>query len=373
MATSVNLRDGVRPPIKPPPPPSVATVRYQPWTGTLDAQVKSASAQLTAARERLRSDQARLDQLLAGPTDEDLRQAEAAVDAAAQQLTLARQPSTDQDIRAQRAALEQAQLQLQKARTPYTDFELQQQRQAVAQAEAQLRSKQNPYTEQDLQAAQATVDQARAQLELAELGLNETRVLAPADGLIAARLIAPGALVNPQTPIVTLVPPSLELVVNVEESHLGELAEGQAVELQVAAFPTQTFAGVVKTIAPTVDEKSRTAEVRVEPKDDSNRLRAGMFAQLNIVTAARQNTLVVPREAILAAGAGSSRMVVAIDASGKTHRQPVTLGLQNERQAEVLSGLQYGQLAATSGMNDLKDGDLVAPQIRQLAAQGPTQ
>src|SRR5207253_9164527 len=208
---------------------------------------------------------------------------------------LANKPSTDQDVRAQRAQVDQARLQLQKARTPYTDYDIQQQQQAVAQAAAQLHARQNPYTDQDLAVTQATVDQARAQLDLAELAVKDTTIVAPVDGVISERLVSPGALVSPQSPIVTLVPPSLELVVNIEESQLGQVAEGQSVQLQVPAFPNKTFTGTVRSIAPTIDSKSRTAAVRVEPADGANgQLRAGMFARLTIVTAEKPNALVVP-------------------------------------------------------------------------------
>jgi RND family efflux transporter MFP subunit len=322
--------------------------------GSQDAQLKSAASQVTAARERLNSDQARLDQLLAGPTDEEVRQATAAVDQAAQQLLLAQQPSTPQDIAAQQAAVEQARLQLQKARAPYTSADLEQQRQALAQSQAVLEGKQHPYTQQDLDSAQALVDQARAQVEMAQIGLKETQIVAPVDGVIAERLVSPGALVNPQTPIVTLVPPSLELVVNLDENQLAQVAEGQSVQLEVAGLP---FSGQVKTIAPTLDSKSRTAAVRIEPKDETGKLRAGMFARLNIVTAARPNALVVPTSAVLN---GSS--VLTIDESNTIHAQPVQLGIQNDRFAEVLGGLQDGDLVATSSLSTLTEGQAVNPQ-----------
>jgi Cu(I)/Ag(I) efflux system membrane fusion protein len=176
-------------------------------------------------------------------------------------------------------------------------------------------------------------------------------------------------MVSQQTPIVTLMPPALELVVNVEEGQLGQVAEGQSVQLQVPAFPNQTFTGVVKTIAPTVDSKSRTAAVRIEPKDTSSQLRSGMFARLNIITAARQNALVIPKEALLTPVAGAAPMVVAIGEDGKVHRQAVRVGLQSDKQAEILSGLADGQLVATSSLNDLNDGDIVAPQVQNLTAQ----
>ena len=151
------------------------------------------------------------------------------------------------------------------------------------------------------------MDQSKAQLDLAELSVKDNTIVAPVDGAISERLVSPGALVNQQTPIVTLVPPSLELVVNVEERQLGQVAEGQSVQLTVPAFPQQTFTGSVKSIAPTVDSKSRTAAVRIEPKDDGSKLRAGMFAQLSIVTAEKQDALIVPKQAVLA---GASLIVI---------------------------------------------------------------
>jgi RND family efflux transporter MFP subunit len=342
--------------------------------GTQDAQVKNAASQVTAAAERLKSDQARLDQLVAGPTEEDLQQAQASVDQAQQQLALATHPSTEQDIRAQQAAVQQAQLQLLKARQPFTDADLEQQQQAVNAADAQLAKAQNPYSEQDLAAAQATVDQARAQLQLAELGLSETTITAPVDGVIAERLVAPGALVNPQTAIATLVPPALELLVNVDESQLGQVAEGQGVQLQVPAYPSETFHGTVKSIAPTIDPRSRTAAVRVEPNDDAlGKLRAGMFARLTIVTTSKPDALLVPREAVQIGGAGSQPVVMVVDDTGLVHRQPVRLGLQNDTLDEIVAGLDLDQMVACSNLNNLNDGDVVDPQLEApVASSGPT-
>ena len=310
--------------------------------GNLDAQVKSAQSQVTAAGERLKSDQVRLDVTLRGPTDEDIQQAQASIDQAKQQL--------------------------QKARSPYTRYDLTGQEQAVAQAQAQLDKAQSPYTDNDVAAAQAAVDQAQAQLDIAALGLKETTVSAPVDGVISERLVSPGALVNPQTPLATLVRPALELVVNVEESQLGQVAEGQSVQLQVPAFPTQTFTGTVRSISPTVDTKSRTAAVRVEPKDDGSKLRAGMFARLSIVTAEKPNALIVPREAVLIGAPGTDPLVITIDAAGRVHRQPVQLGLQSDRAIEISNGIDAGQLVATSSLNDLAEGDIVMPQVETRVA-----
>jgi RND family efflux transporter MFP subunit len=310
--------------------------------GNLDVQVKNAQAQVTAAVERLKSDKAKLDVTDRGPRDEDIRQAKAAVDQAEQQLL--------------------------KARTPYTALDLRQQEHGVAQAKAQLDKAISPYTAQDMDSAQAAVDAAQAQLDMAELVLRETIVLAPVDGVISERLVAQGALVNAQTPLVTLVPPSLELVVNVEEKQLGQVAVGQLVQLAVAAYPGETFSGSVRSVAPTLDTRNRTAAVHIEPTEAGDKLRAGMFVRLDIVTGQKQGALLVPRQAIVNTGSGDP-LVLTVDDNGRVHKQPVRVGLQNAQLVEVVSGVDDGRLVVTSNLNDIREGDIVAAQVQNLTAQ----
>jgi membrane fusion protein (multidrug efflux system) len=335
----------------------------------VEAQRQTAEAQLVAAREKLRADEARLAQILAGSEPEDIRQAEAGVAQAVQQLAIATTPSTEQDLRAQRAAVEQARLQVERARLPFDSFDVQQQEQAVAQARSTLDGRRNPYTREDLQAAVATVDQARATLELAELSIRDTTVLAPVDGIVAERLTSAGALVTPATPLLSLVPPTMELQVNVEESQLGKVAEGQSVILQVAAYPDETFSGTVSTIAPVIDPKSRTAAVKVIPGDNQGRLRSGMLARLNIVTASRTNVVLLPKDALIGL-TGADASVMVIDQDSQARRTPVRVGIVSDRFAEITSGIREGQLVIVGNVAQLTDGDRVTPQMTTQLAYG---
>ena len=79
--------------------------------------------------------------------------------------------------------------------------------------------------------------------------------------------------------------------------------------------------------------------MRVEPNDDANKLRAGMFARLNIITAARENALLVPRQAVLSTAAGTLPSVMTIDGDGRVRKQQIRLGIQNEQFVEVVGGL----------------------------------
>ncbi len=321
---------------------------------SVETQRASLEAQAVQARESVKAAQAVLDKLVAGAEPEEIQQAEATVRQAEQQLQLAITPAqapTEQDVRAQEAQVAQLQ-------------------RAVEQARFQLQKVRAPYTSEDRAQAQAAVDQAQAQLDLAELGVRDATITAPVEGVVAERLVSPGALVGPTTPLVTLVPPELELVVNVDEAQLGQLAEGQVATLQVAAFPDQSFSGVLKTIAPVVDPRSRTAAVRVEPRDGGGKLRAGMFARLSIVTAAQPNALVVPKAAVLGLAPGEPTTVFVVGEGNRVRKQQVRLGLVGDGLVEVVAGVDAGQLVVTSGLADLSDGDLVAPQGASGTALG---
>ncbi|HEY0583360.1 MAG TPA: efflux RND transporter periplasmic adaptor subunit, partial [Chloroflexota bacterium] len=337
-------------------------------SGSLDAQRKAAQAQVDAAREKQKADQARLDQLAAGPQDEEIQAAQDAVTQAEQQMLIVAQPATPQDIEAQRALVEQARQVLQKAQQPFTAFDLDQQQHVLGQAEAQLRARQNPFTDQDVQAAQAGVDQAQAALQLAQLGVRETQIVAPVDGIVFDRSVSAGALVGPTSPIVVLIPPSLEVAVNVDEAQLGRVAKGQSVSLQVPAYPGETFSGSVTAVAPGVDQKSRTASVRIQPQDDSGRLRPGMLAQVSIVTGAQPNALIVPREAILGTPVANGQATVVTLDSNRAERKSVRLGLVTDQTVEVSSGLTDGQVVAVGNASSLNNGDAVVPQMRTALA-----
>jgi RND family efflux transporter MFP subunit len=326
--------------------------------GTLDAQRKAIQSQVEAARQKLAADRSHLEQLVAGPQPEDVQAAQDAVDQAAAQLALVAQPSAQSDIAAQQALVEQAHQQLLKAQQPYTSDDIDQQAHAVAQAEAALRARQQPYTDQDFATAQAQVDQAVAALQQAQLALDQTRILAPVDGIVFERDVNPGALVGPQSPIVTLIPPALELDTTVDETSLASIQVGQSVDIRAAAYPNQAFTGTVSAVAPAVDSKTRTATVRVELNDPEHQLKPGMQAMVSIAVMT-PDALVVPRDAVTdSLVPGSEATVVTLD-NNQVERTSIRLGQVGNQMVEVTSGLAEGQLVAISNLSTLKNGDAV--------------
>jgi membrane fusion protein, multidrug efflux system len=192
--------------------------------------------------------------------------------------------------------------------------------------------------------------------------------VAPVDGIVFDRQVSPGALVGPTSPIVTLIPPSLEVAINVDEAQLGSVSQGQAVSLQVPAYPDQTFSGTVRTVAPGVDQKTRTASVRVQPQDDGSKLKPGMMAQVSVVTATQNDALLVPREAVNGTPAANGQATLVVLDGGRAQRTSVQLGLVSDRAIQVKSGLSDGQVVAIGNVSGLNNGDAVVPQLRTALA-----
>ncbi len=124
----------------------------------------------------------------------------------------------------------------------------------VVSSQDQLRATQAQLVILQAQRAQAQAQLAAqsAQLDLARINLGYTRILAPADGFVTARLAFPGTYVTPGRPLITFVPAGdVWAVANYREEQLVDLAVGQRAELHIDAFPRVTLHGHVQSFGPT--------------------------------------------------------------------------------------------------------------------------
>ena len=125
---------------------------------------------------------------------------------------------------------------------------------------------------------------------------------APISGVVAARSIKPGNLVQINTPIFTIVDTSrLEATLNAPEREIETLKAGQTVQLSVDALPGKTFQGRIDRVSPVVDSGSGTFRV-ICAFDGGGLLQPGMFGRIRIEYDQRANALVIPRTALLEDG-----------------------------------------------------------------------
>jgi HlyD family secretion protein len=223
-------------------------------------------------------------------------------------------------------------------------------RRALSVAQAQLDSAQalnaaNAEQGTDIHQAQAQLAVASATTAAAQARLAQTRLTAPADARVLARLVEPGQIVQPGRALLNLaLAGPQQLVATVDERYLEQLQVGQAASVLADAFPGQRFGATILSIAPIVDAQRGAVEVKFSlPQAAPAFLREDMTLSVEVETARRAQALVVPLEALSAENPGAPALLrVARD--GRVEERPVRLGLRTLQAVEVLEGLTAGEL-----------------------------
>ncbi len=194
-------------------------------------------------------------------------------------------------------------------------------------------------TETQLQIAQLAVDQAQAQLQRATL-------IAPFDGVVARNNLVIGEL-PPQGAAMQLIDTGNFFVdVAVDETDIVDMQVGQVVSLRFDAVPDADVTGVVSRVAVTPTRAGQlvtyTVRVAIDPTDAP--IRIGMTATVSITVRELPNALVVPNRFIRIDRTTQQAFVSVQQDDGTITDVPVTLGVRNETETEIVSGLVEGQV-----------------------------
>jgi len=210
---------------------------------------------------------------------------------------------------------------------------------------------------EEFQRTRYEFEHQKAAYDLAQLDLNYSSIRSPISGVVAERKIKVGNMVLPNqaTFRVTSLDPLLA-VLHVPERQMGKLRVGQLAKLSIDAIKDVEFIGKIKRVSPVVDPATGTVKVTVEMYDPSRQLKPGMFARLNIIYDVRKNTMLVPKDAIMAEDKESAVYVVK---DSLALRQVVETGYVNTTHIEILSGLAPQDTVVTTGKGSLKDSSKV--------------
>lgn len=257
-----------------------------------------------------------------------------------------------------------------KRKRPLLDKQLIAERE-VENLEAQLRG-----ATQKIAVAKATLDQNKARLQTARENLRNTEVRAPFDAKIAARHVDLGTYVSPSQPVFRLVSDdAIYLRVNVPEQDSGNVVLGKPVGVRIGALGGEAIDGKVARIAPAIDPKTRMLRVDVElvptdqPSDKSQqaeateRVRPGMYAQVQIELGSRDEAVTVPKQALLEERGGAPYVWTA--EGGEAQKKELLIGLRGREQVEVVEGLEGGEAIVLRGFEKLQPGT----KVQSLADQ----
>lgn len=180
-----------------------------------------------------------------------------------------------------------------------------------------------------------------------------TTIRSPFAGVLMKQNVSVGAVADSDTILFSVADLS-EVWVQAEvyEKDLGRLHVGQSARVLVDAYPDAQFAGKVTYISDMLELETRTAKVRCEIANDSNRLKLGMFAWVELPTYAQSQALVVPTLAVQ--HLDGKPIVFVPTAAGEFSTREVRIGSVANGQTEVLSGLSAGEQLVTEGAFHLK-------------------
>lgn len=188
-----------------------------------------------------------------------------------------------------------------------------------------------------------------AELEKTRKLTKTSPVVAPMSGFIIEKNVVQGQMVDAGIKLYRIADLGIVWVIaQVYEQDLPFVKLGQEAIVKVASLPDREFRGRVTFIYPTVDEKTRTAKVRLEFENPGYFLKPGMFVSAVIHAQLEDSAVLVPESAVLRSGARNT-VFVALD-GGKFEGRDVALGVESENgMIQVAIGLNAGERVVTSG------------------------
>jgi membrane fusion protein (multidrug efflux system) len=251
-----------------------------------------------------------------------------------------------QDTSSEEAQLPGAMAQVNLSRTNRERFEQLFAKQLVAQAERD--------------SAVASAELAQAQAENIRATIAKKTIRAPFSGRLGIREVNLGQMLREGDPIVTLQ--SLDPIYvdfTLPQQQLPLMRLGLPVQVTTDAQPGETLRGRITAINPLVDAETRQIKLQATVANRGNKLRPGMFANVVVGLAARQEVLAIPATAVLYAPYGDSVFIIedAPDNKGKVLRQQfVRLGQKRGDFVAVMSGIKEGESVVSTGVFKLRNG-----------------
>jgi membrane fusion protein (multidrug efflux system) len=276
-------------------------------------------------------------------------------------------------------------------------------------AELKTLAERGAVSEREVEDAAYQLRTARATLREARANYGETRLVAPFDGVVAARDVRVGQFTATGSRAFQVVDLSeLRVVASLPERDLGRVRDGQTARLVSAYDSDRSAEASVTRIAPVVDATSGTFRVTLTLADDQDVLRPGQYVSVHLEVERREDVLTVPTSAVLYEG-GRPFVFVMVEAPPEeepettddeatddaettddaeatdeapedtgprwiAERRFVELGLTDVALAQIVKGVEMGERVVTIGHTSLREGARIRePKPEDATAEGSTE
>lgn len=213
--------------------------------------------------------------------------------------------------------------------------------------------------QEEYDTAFSEVQVQNAEIELAEAQIAKTEIRAPFSGVVGLRYVSEGAFVNAATRVATLQRlDQLKVDFSIPEKYANRIKLGSSITFTVAGGDKK-FLGTIYAFDPRIDTGTRSVLLRAICPNTEGRLLPGAFANVEFTLTRMEDAILIPSVAVIP---GLTEKNVFIIANGKAVRRPVETGTRLESTVHILSGLNPGDVVITSGLQQMREGLMVADE-----------
>jgi membrane fusion protein, multidrug efflux system len=225
---------------------------------------------------------------------------------------------------------------------------------------------------EDVDVAFGQYQQARAEVEELEARFGYTKIVAPFAGVVTARYVDPGALIEADghasgsgtpgeqrqrsgpVPVLSMAEiDRLRVYVYVPEEETSLVRQGQPATLTLREFPGRTFTGEVTRFANSLDLATRTMLTEIDLDNTSRELYPGMYADVTLELARHPDALRIPATAVGSAGDAHFVFVVR---QGVLVKVPISTGITTGEWVEIAAGLTASDQVVANMSPTLSEG-----------------
>ena len=272
--------------------------------------------------------------------------------------------------------LEQAQAEAEQAKADARRFTNLAEQGAIAQQEAEVAQTEAIVAEKQVRAAQEQIkieqeavataqEQVKVQhsiIDQAQERRSYTTLKSPITGVILERVTDPGNLIRPGEEVLTIGDfQNVKVRVTVSELVLGEIRQGQAVTVNLDAFPNESYQGRITRISPSGNAQTRQVPIEITLPNPQRRIGSGLLARVTFSREASEQ-VVIPEIALQEEKEDNTATIFVLNATTEpptVEAKRVQLGDRANDRVEILSGLTAGTAFIVRSSSSLTSGDAV--------------
>ena len=217
---------------------------------------------------------------------------------------------------------------------------------------------------------EGNVTSDQGQIQSSQLNITYSRITAPVTGRVGLRLVDPGNLVSANSTsiaVITQLQP-ISVIFTISEDQLSAVRAKfrQGVKLPVAAYDremkTRITQGSLETIDNQIDPTTGTVKLRATFENTRDELFPQQFVNAQMLLETKRGVTLVPNSAIQRNASNTFVWIVSQDQTA--HRRSVTVGAAGPAESEITSGVSPGEVMVTDGVDRIREGEKVNPQIQ---------